>query len=433
MRIGNKGIGNRGIGKSAVIGICAGTVVAVGVGVAVLLNLNGETAFRNISVVDTIGSVSVYRENVGDTLDAYVDMNLESGDEVTVGSSSELDLKLDDDKFVYVEENTQMSLRAEGDSENSKTQIILSEGATLHKLDSKLNDSSTYEIETPNATMAIRGTITWARVYKGADGEVHSDFQVYEGKTELQLHTIDGTPIGNPVDIPEGYQVLTRGGQDFSEIILQNVNDKETEVGPIDYKDLPSQTLNILKSIITSGRTVYVGVNTLPDRIPVSFDDVEKILKERKEDEMPEEKEDEDLTTDDKDEDEGEEPQEEDSNDEETEEHTSSSTNKKKTNTSGNTSTSSTSSTPSASSTTPIQTTPSTSDTTNETTDTYTISFVYNGGTFAEQSVTSGMVASRPKLQPSASGNWYYTTSAGSLAIFDFSTPITGNTTLTWQ
>lgn len=423
-------IGNKGIGKSAVIGICAGTVVAVGVGVAVLLNLNGETAFRNISVIDTLGTVSVYRENVGDTLDAYVDMNLESGDEVTVGASSELDLKLDDDKFVYIEENTKMSLKAEGDSDNSKTQIILSEGATLHKLDSKLSDGSTYEIETPNATMAIRGTITWARVYKGADGEVHSDFQVYEGKTELQLHTVEGTPIGKPVDIPEGYQVLTRGGQDFSEIILQNVNEKEEELAPIDYKDLPTQTLNVLKAIIASGRTIYIGVNTLPDRVPVSFDDVEKILKERKEDEAPEEKEDEALTADEKDEDEEDESQEEASNDEETEDHTSSSTNKKKTNTSGATSTSSTSSAPS---TPPTQTTPSTSDTTNETPDTYTISFVYNGGTFAEQSVTSGMAASRPKLQPSASGNWYYTTSDGSLAIFDFSTTITGNMTLTWQ
>lgn len=294
-------LGNKGITKGAIAAISAGAVVVGGIVVAVLLNLNGETSFRNITVIDTLGTVSVYRESVNDTLDAYVDMNLESGDEVTVGPSSELDLKLDDDKFVYVEENTKMSLKAEGDSDNSKTQIYLSEGATLHKLDSKLSDSSTYEIETPNATMAIRGTITWARVYKGEDGEVHSDFQVYEGKTELQLHTVDGKPIGKTVEIPEGYQVKTRGGQDFSEIILQNVNDKEEELAPIDYKDLPTQTLTILKEIINSGRTIYMGVNTLPDKVPVSFDEVEEILEEREEDEMSEDEEEEDITTDDED------------------------------------------------------------------------------------------------------------------------------------
>ena len=412
-------LGNKGITKGAIAAISAGAVVVGGIVVAVLLNLDGKTAFRNITVIDTLGTVSVYRESVNDTLDAYVDMNLESGDEVTVGPSSELDLKLDDDKFVYVEENTKMSLKADGDSDNSKTQIFLSEGATLHKLDSKLSDSSTYEIETPNATMAIRGTITWARVYKGADGEVHSDFQVYEGKTELQLHTVDGTPIGKTVDIPEGYQVMTRGGQDFSEIILQNVNDKEEELAPIDYKDLPTQTLNILQGIMNSGRAIYVGVNTLPDRVPVSFDDVEEILKEREEDKTSEDEEaedNEDLTTDNKDADEGDVSEEE-----ETEETTTSSTTKKKTTTAQTDSTSSAS----------TATTPSTSDA--ATPDACTVSFMYNNGTFAEQYVTYGMAASKPKLQPSASGNWYYTTEDGSLAVFDFSTPISGNIMLTWQ
>ncbi len=417
-------LGNKGITKGAIAAISAGAVVVGGIVVAVLLNLDGKTAFRNITVIDTLGTVSVYRESVNDTLDAYVDMNLESGDEVTVGPSSELDLKLDDDKFVYVEENTKMSLKADGDSDNSKTQIFLSEGATLHKLDSKLSDSSTYEIETPNATMAIRGTITWARVYKGADGEVHSDFQVYEGKTELQLHTVDGTPIGKPVDIPEGYQVLTRGGQDFSEIILQNVNDKEEELAPIDYKDLPTQTLNILKGIMNSGRAIYVGVNTLPDRVPVSFDDVEEILKKREEDktsEDEEEEDNEDLTTNNKDADEGDDSEEDASEEEEIEETTTSSTTKKKTTTSQTASTSSAS----------TATTPSTSDA--ATPDACTVSFMYNSGTFAEQYVTYGMAASKPKLQPSASGNWYYTTEDGSLAVFDFSTPIMGNIILTWQ
>ena len=417
-------LGNKGITKGAIAAISAGAVVVGGIVVAVLLNLDGKTAFRNITVIDTLGTVSVYRESVNDTLDAYVDMNLESGDEVTVGPSSELDLKLDDDKFVYVEENTKMSLKADGDSDNSKTQILLSEGATLHKLDSKLSDSSTYEIETPNATMAIRGTITWARVYKGADGEVHSDFQVYEGKTELQLHTVDGTPIGKTVDIPEGYQVMTRGGQDFSEIILQNVNDKEEELAPIDYKDLPTQTLNILKGIMNSGRAIYVGVNTLPDRVPVSFDDVEEILKEREEDktsEDEEEEDNEDLTTDNKDADEGDDSEEDAPEEEETEETTTSSTTKKKATTSQTASTSSAS----------TATTPSTSDA--ATPDACTVSFMYNSGTFAEQYVTYGMAASKPKLQPSASGNWYYTTEDGSLAVFDFSTPIMGNIILTWQ
>ena len=161
-------IGKNVIPKWGVAAIGAGAVAVVGgIAAAVILNIGGKNAFRNITVLDTLGSISVFREAINDTMEAYVDMNLESGDQVSVGPASELDLKLDDDKFVYVEENTKMYLQSEGDSENSKTVIYMSEGASLHRIDTKLNENSTYEIRTPNATMAIRGTVTWARVYKG--------------------------------------------------------------------------------------------------------------------------------------------------------------------------------------------------------------------------------------------------------------------------
>ena len=413
-------LGNRGITKVAVAAICGGTAVVVAVAVAVILNLGGQKAFRNIRVIDKIGTVNVYRESIEDTLEAYVDMNLESGDEVSVGAASELDLKLDDDKYVYVEENTQLSLKAEGDSANSKTQIYLSEGATLHKLDNKLSDDSSYEIETPNATMAIRGTITWVRVYIGEDGEVHSDFIVYEGKTSLQLHTIDGKNIGDPVEIPEGYQVMTRGGQDFSEIILQKVGDEELSLAPIDYKSLPTQTLKVLQSIMDSGRTIYVGVNLLPDRVPVSFDEIEEILTERENKDDVEGKE--EIEEDEKDTSVEENAE---ADEEDTEPATDKQDKPKKKST---TSKSGTATTPAASTST--ASTPASSDNTPAS---YTVAFTYNGSTFATQTVNSGAAASRPSLQPSASGNWYATGADNTLTAYDFSTPVTGNVTLVWK
>lgn len=405
-------IGNKGITKPVIAAIAGGTAVVGAVAVAVILNLGGETAFRNIKVIDKVGTVEVYRESVEDSLEAYVDMNLESGDEVQVGEASELDLKLDDDKYVYVEENTQMSLKAEGDSQDSKTQIYLSEGATLHKLDNKLSDGSSYEIETPNATMAIRGTITWARVYKGEDGEIHSDFIVYEGKTSLQLHTIDGKPIGDPVEIPEGYQVMTRGGQDFSEIILQDVDGNELELVPIDYKNLPMQTLKVLQEIINSGRTIYIGVNLLPDRIPVSFEELVEIIEEREKEAAEEPDEEKTSGADDET---IEEPDEE--TIDETEEAPAAG--KKKTTKSAGTQAART---PAANNS--AQTSAVTS---------YTVSFTYGGQVFATQNVAENATASSPKLQPSASGSWYYTDADQGLKPYDFSTPVTANLTLIWQ
>lgn len=475
-------IGKNVIPKWGVAAIGAGAVAVVGgIAAAVILNIGGKNAFRNITVLDTLGSISVFREAINDTMEAYVDMNLEPGDQVSVGPASELDLKLDDDKFVYVEENTKMYLQSEGDSENSKTVIYLTEGATLHKLDTKLNENSTYEIRTPNATMAIRGTITWARVYKGADGEVHSDFQVYEGKTELQLHTADGTPIGNPVVIPEGHQMLTRGSQNFSEIILQNVGSELSQSAPIDFNEIPTQTLCNLKSISNTGRKLYIGDDSLRNTAPIDwnrnglkdvFNDTKNVFIQKYKSSLQNQS---DLptqaaTT-------GNIPEEttaapENVTEAQTEPATTEAATEPATTEAATTEPATTQADTTETATTEEETEeeaggnntePTTKEETTEketessiaggseevTQTSYTVTFTYGGNTFATQTVTNGGTASKPLLQPTQDGMWVIVSTGDSssdtttgtsgaadsteYSSYTFDTPVTGNITLIWQ
>ena len=53
----------------------------------------------------------------------------------------------------------------------------------------------------------------------------------------------------------------------------------------------------------------------------------------------------------------------------------------------------------------------------------YTLTYIYNGNTFATQTVKANSTAAAPKLCPAASGGWN----------FDFSTPITQDTTVAWN
>ena len=342
-----------------------------------------------------------------------------------------------------------MYLQSEGDSENSKTVIYLTEGATLHKLDTKLNENSTYEIRTPNATMAIRGTVTWARVYKGADGEVHSDFQVYEGKTELQLHTADGTLIGNPVVIPEGHQMLTRGSQNFSEIILQNVGSELSQSAPIDFNEIPTQTLCNLKSISNTGRKLYIGDDSLRNTVPIDwnrnglkdvFNDTKNVFIQKYKSSLQNQS---DLptqaaTT-------GNIPEEttaapENVTEAQTEPATTEAATEPATTEAATTEAATTQMATTETATTEEETTEE--ETTEEETEedeglsttSYTVTFTYNGSTFATQTVTSGGTASMPKLQPSASGNWCTVTdSSTEYSPYYFDTPVTGNITLIWR
>lgn len=378
--------------------IAAGTVAVTGTAVGIILNLNGQQSFRSITVIDTIGTVNVFRESINDTLEAYIDMNLESGDDVTVEEKSELDLKLDDDKFVYIKENTKLWLEAEGDAENSKTVIHLNEGAVLNQLDQKLNDDSYYEVETPNATMAIRGTIPRVVVFYDNNGIAHTDFQVFEGKVSVQLHTTDGKLIDEEMTVGEGMQCKTRGDQTFSEIILQDLNGEKQQIVPINPAELPSECLNNLLPIVQSGRELKAGEQILGEA------EIKSLLN------IPEE-----------------EPIEEPVN-----------------------ITPSPSVSPVVSpspvispavkavpttvpETTPVVT-PSAVPTlvseseAEEETQNYTVTFQADGRTFGSQTVTGGSTVAEPMLKPTSAGSWTLNGSA-----YNFSSAVNGNITLIWQ
>ena len=280
------------------LAIAGSALVAVaGITVGVMLVLNGEKSYRNISVVDAIGGVAIFRRDVNDTFDAYKGMNLFAGDDVNVGPSSELDLQLDEDKWVYIEENTHMWLEADGDADNSKTIIYLNEGAVLNKIDNKLSNESVYKVETPNTTMSIRGTVVRVAVFTDDEGIIHTDYAVPEGTVEIQLHTVDGELVGEPIMVPQGYQIKTRGDEDFSEVILQPVADKDEdqEIAPINLKELPASTHQILADIVMAGRPLYVGEREVlndethvflldPDEEPLP----EEVIEEEAEEEIEE-------------------------------------------------------------------------------------------------------------------------------------------------
>ena len=442
-------IGKNVIPKWGVAAIGAGAVAVVGgIAAAVILNIGGKNAFRNITVLDTLGSISVFRETINDTMEAYVDMNLESGDQVSVGPASELDLKLDDDKYVYVEENTKMYLQSEGDSENSKTVIYMSEGASLHRIDNKLNENSTYEIRTPNATMAIRGTVGWVQVIDS----YHSKICLLEGTLTVFCNDpVEGQAKGQTITLEAGHKAEIGGDQNHSEIIMQNVGGKLLESAPIDFKEIPTQTLCNLKSISNTGRKMYIGDDLLQNTVPIDwnrnglkdvFNDTKNVFIQKYRSSLQNQS---DLPT--QAATIGNIPEETTAATENvTEAQTEPATTEPATTEAATTEAATTQAPTTQAATTEAATTETatteeetteeeTEEDTGSSTTSYTVTFTYNGSTFATQTVTSGGTASRPKLQPSASGNWFTVKAADSTEYspYTFDTPVTGNITLIWQ
>ena len=239
-----------GTTKGKVIAGGAGTAVAVGIAVAVMLQGEG---YRSISVDDVRGTVDV----VGETNNgqAYKGERLYSGDDVDVKKSSELTMCMDNDKYVYADEETHFRLEANEDSESSRIRIILDKGSELNVLNSKLGENDSYEVDTPNSTMSVRGTKFRVTVYTGPDGFVYTLVEVDTGEVLTRLKTADGKYNGVEKLVTAGQSVLIRGNSDISEFV---VSDSGDEVWILDYSELPRDNVDRLVALLETA-----GVETI--------------------------------------------------------------------------------------------------------------------------------------------------------------------------
>lgn len=212
-------------------------IVFVIIGIILLLLHNREDSYRVIKIFSLDGSASIKRQELGE-IDAYKNMLLESGDIVSLNEGA-MTLKLDEDKYIYVEEQTEFQLETSGSSKNSKTKIKLNKGAIINELQSKLNGESTYEINTQNSTMSVRGTIYRVEIYTDENGILYTKVSVFEGSVAVRLVYPNGEVADDETIIDMGKEV----------IIYKNASttDYLTGVRDIVYSELPDNVIELLK------------------------------------------------------------------------------------------------------------------------------------------------------------------------------------------
>ena len=290
--------------KGKILAGAGGTVVAVGIGVAVLLQGGG---YRSIAVEQVAGTVNVVGEmNNGQ---AYKGEHLYSGDDVTVMDASELVMCMDNDKYVYADANTHFKLEASDKSEDSRIKIYLDAGSELNELQSKLEAGETYEVDTPNSTMSVRGTSFRVTVYKASDGLIYTLTEITTGEVLVRLKTTDGSYNGVEKLFTPGQSALIRGNSEFSEFVssgLLDANDIENtgddDALELAYGSLPEDGMERLIALLEGGNLIE------SDEEPETKEEVKDTKKEEVKKEEPEKKEEveEDSTEEETDEDDSE-------------------------------------------------------------------------------------------------------------------------------
>lgn len=246
--------------KGPLIGVIAGVAVVILAVVVILLLNRKEAAYRIIKVFELDGKSTVTRQDIGE-LDAYDNMVLESGDQVYVDTGS-LTLKMDEDKYVYAEEKTRFQLEATGTSENSKTRIQLEEGILTNEIQNKLSDESSYEVNTPNSTMSVRGTIYMVDVYE-ENGIRYTKVSVFEGAVATKLVYADGSVSDQEKLVEKGKEVLIYDDNSGTDYVGEPTD--------IDYSALPQGVIEFLLEKANAGYDIGIPAEDLEKYIQGPF------------------------------------------------------------------------------------------------------------------------------------------------------------------
>lgn len=250
------------IGKIKNTKIIIATVVMVFVAIVAIafFLINKEESYRSIQVYKVEGNVDVERPEVG-VLEAYANMMLQTLDIVNVSDDSSLQVKLDDDKYILLEPNTKIRLEAAGNSQDSKTKIYVEKGAIVCNIENKLSENSTYEVSTPNSTMAVRGTTFRVEVSFDEAGNCYTVAAVYEGVVESQLIYPSGEQSEERVSITAGSQAQIRGTEQDTEYIITGED--------VTYEELEQVTLDFLNVLLEKGTDLSITQEELTSLIEV--------------------------------------------------------------------------------------------------------------------------------------------------------------------
>ena len=247
--------------KGKILLACVGTLVVTAVVVGAIFLFGGEETYRSIAVENLQGVTIITDEDL-EKKEAYKGMYLISGDDVQVQATSNVTLKLDADKHLYGSEGTHFKVECVDGEKSGKKVIHLMEGSILNRLESKLKDSESYEVETPNATMAVRGTVFRVTVNRDENGMIYTLVEVFDGQVQVDLKKENGDYNGVSDTFGAGESALIRGNTEFAEFVVGEENQYKNEIA---YKELPQNVAKELVAYIDDGEELCIGKELLMD------------------------------------------------------------------------------------------------------------------------------------------------------------------------
>ncbi len=175
-----------------ILGVCLAVAVAL-ILILLLADFGGrqEETFRTAKVIAVDGSATLRRGE--DSMDVYQGLTLRDGDQITTAAGGRVDLRLDTDKYVVLEESTAVRFQLEGDPRKGIIRLYQTAGTVHHTIENPLAQADRYEVHTPDAVMAVRGTDFLTNVSQTENG-TQTSTEVQAGIVEMKPNNQQESP-----------------------------------------------------------------------------------------------------------------------------------------------------------------------------------------------------------------------------------------------
>ncbi len=172
---------------------------------------DASEGYRTITVIEVQGTVGVVHNNV--EYQAYKGMHLEEGYTVVTSGNSYVRMLLDDDKYVKLESGSKAIFE---ELSGDKTAIKIERGSLVSEITKPLKVNEDFIVNTPNAVLAVRGTLFRVDLSRNKKGELNTDIMTYGGAVSSKRIQPNGEVEAVEVTIKEGFKATV------------NMDEKET-------------------------------------------------------------------------------------------------------------------------------------------------------------------------------------------------------------
>ena len=229
--------------------IIIGIILVVAIAIVGIILVVGNKGHRVIKVDNVTGEASLERKD--NEQEIYEGINLKSQDTVITGQDGQVELLVDSDKHIWARENTKFKVVSNGDENKGKLKIELLYGTSLVEIEEKLPEGAFFEVETPNATIGVRGTV------------FETSYDEDENKTVVVVTSgqVEVTTDMEKVIVEAGQSVIVIGDDIVGTVVVREII-YMSEAPKIENKAATDEVLATLEKVPNSTIT-YVAVDGL--------------------------------------------------------------------------------------------------------------------------------------------------------------------------